>query len=122
MRVEIVETGKVKLEGGTVLEAEKFLITNNSLSKMLIQSADVKPVSKRVLVINVIQNIKFKGTLHYDRGYVYIRRIDSAEGPRVLIGGGRQWGDGESAEVEAKLIAFLREHIEGCENAEIEYN
>ena len=40
----------------------------------------------------------------------------------MLIGGGRQWGDGESAEVEAKLIAFLREHIEGCENAEIEYN
>ena len=122
VRVESVETGKVKLEGGTVLEAEKVLITNNSLAKMLIQSADVKPVANRVLVSNVIQNIKFKGTLHYDRGYVYIRRIDSAEGPRVLIGGGRQWGDGESAEVEAKLIAFLREHIEGCENAEIEYN
>lgn len=121
-RVESVESGRLKLHDGTTIETENILIANNSLAKELIEELNVKPQPNRVLVTNVVPGLKFKGTLHYDRGYVYLRRVDSAEGPRMLIGGGRQWGEAESAEVQERLMAFLREHIEGCEEAEIEYN
>ena len=122
LRVERVESGSVYMADGTAVKAGKILVCNNSLAKYLIQDLDVKPQANRVLVTEPISKLKFKGTLHFDRGYVYLRRIDSAEGPRMLVGGGRQWGDAESAEVEDKLLAFLRDHIEGCEEAKIDYN
>ncbi len=37
------------------------------------------------MVSQIIQDIPFKGTFHYDKGYVYFRNI----GNRLLIGGGR---------------------------------
>ena len=99
-------------------EAKEVMIAANAFAKELIPDLDVQPSVNRVLVTEEIPGLNFDGSCHYDRGYVYLRRI----GNRMLIGGGRQWGDGDSIEVENKLKSFLSKHIEGTSEAQIEYN
>ena len=97
-------------------EAKQVVIAANAFASDLLPELDVAPQPNRVLVTSEIPHLEFRGSCHYDRGYVYLRRL----GNRMLIGGGRQWGDGESNEVENKLIEFLKTHI--AEDFEIEYN
>ena len=51
----------------------------------MILDEDVKPARAQVLITKPIDNLKIKGTFHFDRGYYYFRNIDK----RILIGGGR---------------------------------
>ena len=118
-----------KSDGGWSLDfthgeitTKTVLVANNSMGSTLVPGLDVAPRANRVLVTAPIEGLKFRGSCHYDRGYVYLRRIDSPEGPRMLIGGGRQWGDGESEEVKIRLMEFLREHVEGAQEARYEYD
>jgi gamma-glutamylputrescine oxidase len=111
---------ELRIDGG-VVQARQVLVANNSMAAELLPDLDVRPEVNRVLVTEVMPGLAFYGTCHHDRGYVYLRRIDTPEGPRMLIGGGRQWGDGDSDEVREKLITFLRTHIVGAEKAEVEY-
>ena len=99
-------------------EAKEVMIAANAFAKELMPDLDVQPSVNRVLVTEEIPGLNFDGSCHYDRGYVYLRRI----GNRMLIGGGRQWGDGDSKEVENKLKSFLYKHIEGTSDAQVEYN
>lgn len=119
--VEAIVGRTVVLEGGAKVKAGHVLVANNAMAAELVEGLDVAPQPNRVMVTEVVEGLEFRGTLHYDRGYVYLRRIDTAEGPRMLVGGGRQWGDGESKKVREKLLEFLRTHIVGCENVEVEY-
>jgi gamma-glutamylputrescine oxidase len=107
---------KLVVDGGEV-EAAQVLVANNAMAAGLIEELDVKPYANRVIVTNELKGLEFHGSCHYDRGYVYFRRV----GDRMLIGGGRQWGDGESEEVREKLLAFLRTHVKGASEAVIEY-
>lgn len=119
--VEAIRGQTLRLEGGAKVEAKQILVANNALAAELVDGLDVAPQPNRVLVTEVLEGLEFQGTLHYDRGYVYLRRIDTEEGPRMLVGGGRQWGDGKSHEVREKLLEFLRTHIAGCENVGVDY-
>ena len=99
-------------------EAREVMIAANAFAADLLPELDVVPQINRVLVTQELDNLEFQGSCHYDRGYVYLRRLEN----RLLIGGGRQWGDGASEEVQQKLQNFLSNHIKGAENAEFEYN
>lgn len=103
-------------------EARTVLVAGNAFAKELLEDLDVSPKVNRVLVTEEILGLRFEGSCHYDRGYVYLRRLEN----RMLIGGGRQWAkgysDGDSEEVKTKLVEFLGNHIEGCKDVEIEYN
>ena len=107
-------------------EAGTVLVAGNAFAKELLEDLDVSPKVNRVLVTEEIPGLRFEGSCHYDRGYVYLRRLEN----RMLIGGGRQWAqgnndslsDGGSEEVRIKLVEFLGNHIEGCKGVEIEYN
>ncbi|NMM48641.1 NAD(P)/FAD-dependent oxidoreductase [Marinigracilibium pacificum] len=65
--------------------AEKVLICNNAFVNKLLPQVDMKPGRGFVMVTKPIEDLKFQGTFHYDRGYFYFRNIEN----RVLIGGGR---------------------------------
>ena len=99
-------------------EAREVMIATNAFTADLLPDLDVESQTNRVLVTQELQGLEFRGSCHFDRGYVYLRRLEN----RLLIGGGRQWGDGASEEVQQKLQEFLAKHIKGAEGAEIEYN
>ena len=65
--------------------AKQVIVTNNAFASLLIPQLKIEPGRGQVLVTEPIQNLKWKGTFHYDEGFVYFRNI----GKRILLGGGR---------------------------------
>lgn len=77
--------------GGVQIKTDKFefntekllICTNGFASKLLKQ--DIVPARAQVLITKPIQNLKIKGTFHFECGYYYFRNV----GERILFGGGR---------------------------------
>lgn len=67
------------------LKSKKVIVCTNGFANELLKLKDVKPARAQVLVTKPIDNLKIKGTFHYDEGFYYFRNI----GNRVLFGGGR---------------------------------
>jgi hypothetical protein len=68
-----------------IFTAKQVIVTNNAFASLLIPQLKIEPGRGQVLVTEPIQNLKWKGTFHYDEGFVYFRNI----GKRILLGGGR---------------------------------
>jgi gamma-glutamylputrescine oxidase len=79
----LLHTVNVNTSVGEV-NASNLLICVNGFAQDFVKE-DVHPARAQVLVTEKIQNLKIKGTFHYDRGYYYFRNIDD----RILLGGGR---------------------------------
>ncbi|MBL6447219.1 FAD-binding oxidoreductase [Fulvivirga sp. 29W222] len=71
--------GHVKFKAGSVA------ICTNAFTKKLITDIDLNPGRGIVLVTKPIENLKFKGVFHCEKGYYYFRNY----GDRVIFGGGR---------------------------------
>lgn len=67
------------------IQAKKLIHCTNAFSPY----GDIVPGRGQVILTSVIENLPIRGTFHYDEGYVYFRNIDSKEGRRILLGGGR---------------------------------
>jgi glycine/D-amino acid oxidase-like deaminating enzyme len=67
------------------LTAGKVLICTNGFARQFLPQHDVHPARAQVLVTTPIDDLKVKGTFHYQSGYYYFRNIND----RILIGGGR---------------------------------
>lgn len=96
----LAQAGIIQLNGitveninsdGTFLETsigeihtKNTLITVNGFAAQFVEE-DVAPARAQVLVTSKIDNLKLKGTFHYDEGYYYFRNFEN----RVLLGGGR---------------------------------
>jgi gamma-glutamylputrescine oxidase len=76
---------EIFVENGIVIKYQQLGLANNSFVQNLIPSYKIKPARNLVLVTEALQNISFTEVAHFDRGFVYFRRI----GNRILIGGGR---------------------------------
>ncbi len=68
-----------------VFKTGKCIVAINGFAKDLLKLKDVAPARAQVLITKPIQNLKLKGTFHYDEGFYYFRNIDN----RILFGGGR---------------------------------
>ena len=105
----------IKLDRNMSMKARQLIVCTNAFSKALLPQVDVVPARNQVLVTKPIDNLKFKGTFHYDRGYVYFRNI----GNRLLIGGARNLDEkieqtldfGENHHIINHLKAFVGEKL-----------
>lgn len=75
----------LQTKNGYSISTKRLLICTNGFAKQLLPAEDVQPARAQVLITHPIENLKFKGTFHYDKGYYYFRNV----GNRVLFGGGR---------------------------------
>ena len=66
-------------------KADKVAICTNGFAKQFLPNEDVQPARAQVIITKPIENLKLKGTFHYQQGYYYFRNIDN----RILLGGGR---------------------------------
>lgn len=97
------------------INTEKLLLCNNAFVNKLLPELDVVPGRGQVFITKPINNLKLKGTFHYDEGYYYFRNIDD----RVLIGGGRNidfkkeetTSFGITEEVKTEISRMLNEMI-----------
>lgn len=94
----------------------KLVITTNGFAKKLLPDLNVRPARAQVLVTKPLEQLKFRGSFHYDQGYYYFRNIGS---DRVLFGGGRNldfeteftYEKGLTNLVQNKLENLLKEVI-----------
>lgn len=105
--------------------AKKVLLTTNAFAKDLLPDLAVSPGRGQVVVTSPIENLKVKGTFHYDKGYYYFRNVDN----RILLGGGRNLdfnaeettAFGETELVQNALHQLLKEVIIPETDFEIEH-
>ncbi|HEX6181966.1 MAG TPA: FAD-dependent oxidoreductase [Chitinophagaceae bacterium] len=67
------------------VSAKQMIICTNAFTSGLLPGLEVEPARGQVLVTSPIKDLRFKGTFHYDEGFVYFRNVDN----RVLLGGAR---------------------------------
>lgn len=80
------EFPEVKLNN-TILKSRKIAICTNGFFNDLFPKSEyvVNPARAQVLITKPIENLKLKGSFHYNEGFYYFRNV----GNRVLLGGGR---------------------------------
>jgi glycine/D-amino acid oxidase-like deaminating enzyme len=67
-------------------QAEKIAVCTNAFTNFLVPGLDIQPGRGLVMVTKPISKpIPLSGTFHYDKGYVYFRKVED----RILLGGGR---------------------------------
>jgi len=93
----------------------KLVITTNGFAKKLLPELDVQPARAQVLITNPIENLKFKGSFHYDEGYYYFRNV----GNRVLFGGGRNLDFTTENTYDAGLTNLVQHKLEELLNTVI---
>lgn len=109
---EVAVEVKGQDETAFIIRTKKLVVTNNAFLSQLIPAVDIHPGRGQVLITHPIPNLKFKGSFHLDRGYVYFRNV----GNRILIGGGRN-KDFETERTlnqgdNSLILSYLKEILE----------
>ncbi|UZR96069.1 NAD(P)/FAD-dependent oxidoreductase [Chondrinema litorale] len=103
---------KDKIHSELTLRSKKLIVCTNAFSKKLIPNLELNPGRGQVLVTEPIDDLKIKGTFHFEEGYYYFRNI----GDRVIFGGGRNIDlEGETTtemNTTDRIINNLKEKLE----------
>jgi glycine/D-amino acid oxidase-like deaminating enzyme len=105
------------------LYTQQVLICTNAFAKTLLPDLDILPARGQILLTEPIEDLKIKGTFHYDEGFYYFRNLDK----RLLLGGARNkflkeeetFSSGTSDHIQDELERFLREIVIPGSNCKI---
>lgn len=108
------------------MKAKNILICTNGFAQQFLPNRDINPARAQVLVTTPIENLKVKGTFHYQQGYYYFRNVED----RILLGGGRNLDfQGETttelettSQITEALTSLLKNVILPNQQFSIEYN
>jgi glycine/D-amino acid oxidase-like deaminating enzyme len=87
---------------------KQMIVATNGFAKQLLHDYPVQPARAQVLITAPIENLKLKGTFHYDSGFYYFRNI----GSRVLLGGGRNLDFKTEETTSFGLTAIVQDKLE----------
>lgn len=126
-------------ENGVVMQASngwrfsagKVLVATNGFARRFFPNLELTPARNQVLITKPIQNLPFKGSFHYDKGYVYFRNVDIPGQPnmsRILLGGSRNTAFeeenteafGNTEPIQTALLKILNEVIFPERKAEVD--
>lgn len=110
-------------------QSKQLAICTNAFTKSLLPELDIRPGRGLVMVTEPLsKEIPWKGSFHYDKGYVYFRNIDN----RLLLGGGRNMdfqGEetvdfGINPKIRSYLMSILEDIIfpDGAAQIEMEWS
>ncbi len=88
--------------------SKKVVVCNNGFAKQLLPNIEVKPGRAQVLITSPIENLKVRGTFHYQQGYYYFRDV----GNRILLGGGRNLNFEGETTTEFALTEQIQQQLE----------
>lgn len=85
-RIEEAENEAIVLcENGWQMATKQVIVCTNGFARKLLPDLAVNPARNQVWITAPIENLRLKGTFHYEMGYFYFRNV----GQRILLGGGR---------------------------------
>ena len=106
-----MSANEIELQNFGKITFGKCGVTLNGYIKKLLPDTDVKPARNLVIITEDLPEIKWDSVVHYNKGYVYFRRI----GDKFLLGGGRNLDpDKESSdliEINQKISAYLKDFL-----------
>lgn len=103
-------------KNGLSVQSSELILATNAFSQQILPALDVTPKRNQVLISAPLDIKGFRGTFHYDRGYVYFRNVGL---DRLLIGGARNLdSEGESTsqfgpneKIVSHLTDFVRKYL-----------
>lgn len=107
----VSENGKeieIKINENLILKSEKVINCTNAFSNKLLKSEEIIPARGQILLTEPIENLKLKGTFHYDEGFYYFRNL----GNRILLGGARNQDFETEKTTSFETTEFLQNHLE----------
>lgn len=99
---------KIDLSERITVKADQLIHCTNAFSSKFLEKEDIVPVRGQILLTEPIENLKLKGTFHYDEGFYYFRNL----GDRVLLGGGRNQDFKTEETIAFETTEFLQHHLE----------
>lgn len=99
---------EISLNENLQLKTEKIIFCTNAFSSNLIQNEEIVPARGQILLTEPIENLKLKGTFHYDEGFIYFRNL----GNRLLLGGARNQDFETEKTTEFFTTEFLQNYLE----------
>lgn len=108
--INIEESNEVYLElsSGFCIKADQVIHCTNAFSSKFLEKENIVPARGQVLLTEPVENLKLKGTFHYDEGFYYFRNL----GNRVLLGGGRNQDFKTEETTVFEITEFLQRHLE----------
>ncbi len=85
-----------------------LLLCTNAFTEQLVPGMDIIPNRGQVLITSPIENLKFRGTFHFDKGFYYFRNLNN----RLLIGGARNKSLREENTSEMKTTDLIQTELE----------
>ncbi len=112
---EIKETIYLHTAQNIALQCNQLLVCTNAFANKLMPQVNIQPQRGQICITNPIDNLKLKGTFHFDEGYYYFRNVNN----RILIGGARNKDfKNENTDVfettttiQTALELFIKKHI-----------
>jgi glycine/D-amino acid oxidase-like deaminating enzyme len=99
---------QVQLSDVLSIQADQLIHCTNAFSSKFLENKEIIPARGQILITESIENLKLKGTFHYDEGFYYFRNI----GDRVLLGGGRNQDFKTEETTDFQTTEFLQNHLE----------
>lgn len=119
------DSNRVTSDHGHVFNSEKIIVATNAFTSKLLPEIEITPGRGYVFVTKKLEYLNWKGTFHYEKGYVYFRNLGDN---RMLIGGGRNvaFDEEKTSEfgvnkaIKDTLITFANEVLNLPQNWQIE--
>jgi len=106
--VENVTEVEIKLTEELSVKSNQLIHCTNAFASRFLKEEEIIPARGQIIVTEPIENLKLKGTFHYDEGFYYFRNL----GNRILLGGGRNQDIKTEETTAFETTEFLQNHLE----------
>lgn len=94
--------------GSIAFSANQLVVCSNAFTKQLLPKTDLYPGRGQVFITKPIDSLTFKGNLHIDEGFYYLRNV----GKRLLFGGARNLDFEKENTTDFALNDQIQSHLE----------
>lgn len=99
---------EVQLPENILIASNQLIHCTNAFASQFLEDEEIIPARGQIILTEPVENLKLRGTFHYDEGFYYFRNL----GNRILLGGGRN-KDFKTEETTAfETTEFLQNHLE----------
>lgn len=98
----------IRLSETLSVKGDKVIYCTNAFSSKFLEKEEIIPARGQILLTEPIEDLKLRGTFHYDEGFYYFRNL----GNRILLGGGRNQDFKTEETTSFETTEFLQSHLE----------
>jgi len=95
-------------QSGYNFKTNQLLLCTNAFTKYIVPTMDIIPNRGQIFITDPIDNLPFRGTFHFDKGFYYFRNV----GNRLLIGGARNKAIDEENVDAFEITSLIQNELE----------